>query len=217
MINLLQAKVVRDGEVKAIAAREVSPPPQTDIYKQLVLARPTNSLHHAQVAIGDVCLLEAGKGVAADGYQCKGKTTLDFSQINGESIGRDVFRGGEVQMGAMVTIGESAMIVKATGKFTTFGKTAVLSAKGDEKGHFEELLQYLLWILVCLGVVVNIIIVLYLELLSTPPQFLNVLSFAVVLLIASIPIALRVVCVTTLGNTNCTARMFIVLPACCFS
>jgi len=170
---LPMAKVVRDGEVKAIAAREV--------------------------AIGDVCLLEAGKGVAADGYQCKGKTTLDFSQINGESIGRDVSRGGEVQMGAMVTIGESAMIVKATGKFTTFGKTAVLSAKGDEKGHFEELLQYLLWILVCLGVVVNIIIVLYLELLSTPPQFLNVLSFAVVLLIASIPIALRVVCVTTLA------------------
>merc|ERR1719183_3339106 len=81
--------------------------------------------------------------------------------------------------------------------------TAQLMTDDSGEGHFEELLNDLLWVLVVMGVVVNIIIVAYLLTLATPPPILNVLSFAVVLLIASIPIALRVVCQTTLAlGTN---------------
>jgi magnesium-transporting ATPase (P-type) len=106
----------------------------------------------------------------------------------------------KVLMGTVVQSGsESIMLATATGARTTMGMTAQLMTDDQGEGHFEELLNDLLWVLVVMGVVVNIIIVAYLLTLATPPPVLNVLSFAVVLLIASIPIALRVVCVTTLA------------------
>jgi magnesium-transporting ATPase (P-type) len=114
--------------------------------------------------------------------------------------------GGEskVLMGTMVCTGsESTMIVTATGEHTVMGGIAQMMDGDQGDGHFEELLTELLWVLVIMGILVNIIIVAYLLTLATPPPILNVLSFAVVLLIASIPIALRVVCQTTLAlGTN---------------
>jgi len=172
---LPSAVVVRDGTEKNIPAREV--------------------------AIGDVVKLILGKAVAADGsvLPTGQRIEVDESQLTGESLPKTVKAGEGVLMGSTVKSGESTMMAELTGKYTFFGKTAALLEQKEGKGHFETILQILLWVLVVLGVVVNLIIVIYLESLDPPPRFLSVLSFAVVLLIASIPIALRVVCVTTLA------------------
>jgi len=171
---LPKANVIRDGVSKQIEAREVT--------------------------VGDVCHLILGKAVPGDGFVSENqRVQVDLSQLTGESLPVTCTRGMKVQMGGTIKSGESMMVCSAVGKYTEFGKTASLLVAKDDKGHFEELLQQLLWVLVVLGIAVNVVIVTYLEMLDPAPEFLDVLSFAVVLLIASIPIALRVVCVTTLA------------------
>merc|ERR1719353_1154946 len=64
-------------------------------------------------------------------------------------------------------------------------------------GHFDKVLQELLIVLVTVGVGVMLTVFIYL--LAIGEAFQEVLSFCVVLLIASIPIALKVVCTTTLA------------------
>ena len=61
----------------------------------------------------------------------------------------------------------------------------------------KKVLREIMWMLVGAGSIVTGIVLIYL--LAAGNSFLNVLSFCVVLLIASIPIAMRVVCVTTLA------------------
>lgn len=119
-----------------------------------------------------------------------------------ESRNKDLFakvKMTKVYMGTMCQSGESEIVVTATGIHTEMGKTAKLMTTDNSDSSFELLLDKMLWVLVIMGVVVNIVIVSYLLTLRTPPPILTVLSFAVVLLVASIPIALRVVCVTTLA------------------
>jgi len=65
-------------------------------------------------------------------------------------------------------------------------------------GHFEQVLQQLLIALVAAGVTVMTVVFIYL-MVVIEERFMTVLSFNVVLLIASIPIALKVVCTTTLA------------------
>jgi H+-transporting ATPase len=152
-----------------------------------------------EVAIGDIVKMPLGGRVAADGINLDSRVQIDESQLTGESIPKTAKKGDRVLMGATVSVGESDMMAHETGRLTYFGKTADLLQDKQGQGHFEELLQLMLWVLVVLGIVVNIIIIVYLETRDKPPDFLSVLSFAAVLLIASIPIALRVVCVTTLA------------------
>jgi magnesium-transporting ATPase (P-type) len=172
---LPSCNVIRDGHAETVPARNV--------------------------VVGDIVLLVLGAAIACDGTILPGKARVqvDESQINGESLPKTVKANERVLMGTVVKSGESVIICRATGQYTEFGKTASLLVEKEDKGHFEELLQLLLWVLVVLGLVVNLIIIIFLETKSDKPKFLDVLSFAVVLLIASIPIALRVVCVTTLA------------------
>ena len=100
-------------------------------------------------------------------------------------------------MGSTVTRGEIEATVTATGSQTFFGKTADLVQGVDELGHFEKVLREITYILVAVGFFVCTLVFIYL--LSIGVDFWEVLAFNVVLLVASIPIALRVVCTTTLA------------------
>ena len=108
-----------------------------------------------------------------------------------------MYPGDVPKMGSTITRGESEAIVTGTGAETFFGKTAALIEGVDELGHFEKVLREIMWVLVGAGSIVTFIVLIYL--LAAGNSFLDVLSFCVVLLIASIPIAMRVVCVTTLA------------------
>ena len=67
----------------------------------------------------------------------------------------------------------------------------------DELGHFEKVLREIMYILVALGVFICALVFIYLNMIGV--DFWQTLAFNVVLLVASIPIALRVVCTTTLA------------------
>jgi H+-transporting ATPase len=147
---------------------------------------------------GDRIILSAGAAVPADCTLCEGKPLqVDQAALTGESLPVTMYPGDVPKMGSTITRGESEAIVTGTGAETFFGKTAALIEGVDELGHFEKVLREIMWMLVGAGSIVTLIVLVYL--LAAGNSFLSVLSFCVVLLIASIPIAMRVVCVTTLA------------------
>jgi len=147
---------------------------------------------------GDVVILNAGGAIPADCTIREGKPIqVDQSALTGESLPVAMFPGAEAKMGSTVTRGEIEATVTDTGSQTFFGKTADLVQGVDELGHFEKVLREITYILVAVGFFICTIVFIYL--LSIGVDFWEVLAFNVVLLVASIPIALRVVCTTTLA------------------
>ncbi len=147
---------------------------------------------------GDIVCLGAGGAIPADCMLRQGKPIqVDQAALTGESLPVTMHAGAEAKMGSTVTRGEIEATVSATGSQTFFGKTADLVQGVDELGHFEKVLREIMIILVAAGSIICFIVFCYL--LNIGVDFWEVLAFNVVLLVASIPIALRVVCTTTLA------------------
>ena len=83
------------------------------------------------------------------------------------------------------------------GDMTFFGKTAKLLTETEEIGHFEKILYKITAFLLALSLLMTGIIAGYL--ISQNVNFLEVLAICVVLLVASIPIAMNVVCTSTMA------------------
>lgn len=147
---------------------------------------------------GDVVCLGAGGAIPADCILREGKPLqVDQAALTGESLPVTMYPGGNAKMGSTVTRGEIEATVSATGSQTFFGKTADLVQGVDELGHFEKVLNEIMILLVLSGVAICAVVFFYL--ITIGVDFWEVLAFNVVLLVASIPIALRVVCTTTLA------------------
>jgi H+-transporting ATPase len=147
---------------------------------------------------GDVICLGAGGAVPADCTLRHGKPIqVDQAALTGESLPVTMSTGSDAKMGSTVTRGEIEATVIATGSQTFFGKTADLVQGVDELGHFEKVLREIMVLLVAVGAIICAIVFLYLVTIGV--NFWEVLAFNVVLLVASIPIALRVVCTATLA------------------
>lgn len=85
-----------------------------------------------------------------------------------------------------------------TGKNTFFGKTAsMLQQSGGELGHLQKILLTIMFVLVVTSFILCGTAFGYLLGMGEP--FKEALSFTVVLLVASIPIAIEIVCTTTLA------------------
>ena len=100
-------------------------------------------------------------------------------------------------MGSTVVRGEVEATVEATGANTFFGRTASLLTGGDEVSNLQKLLMRIMIILVVLSMTLCLIAFGYL--LGRGETLREALSFTVVLLVASIPIAIEIVCTTTLA------------------
>jgi len=100
-------------------------------------------------------------------------------------------------MGSTVVRGEVEATVEATGANTFFGRTASLLTGGDEVSNLQKLLMRIMIILVVLSMTLCLIAFGYL--LGRGETLRDALSFTVVLLVASIPIAIEIVCTTTLA------------------
>jgi len=148
---------------------------------------------------GDRVILAAGSAVPADCVVAEGQKPIlvDQSAMTGESLPATLHPHDMVRMGSTVTSGESEAIVHFTGTSTFFGKTAMLIHTDKDEAHFEIVLHRVLVMLVSLGLLVCAIIFARLKRRGQPS--LEVLGFSSVLLIASIPVALRVVCTCTLA------------------
>ena len=172
-----QAMVKRDGEWIKVNARVLVP--------------------------GDLVSLALGSSVPADTQVIGPKLVYaDQAALTGESLPVKIKVGEIAKMGSNITTGEAEGIVAATGGRTFFGRTATLINDVEEGGHFQIVLYRITAFLMVVSIILTGIIMGYMIMNADPNDhdpFLNALSICVVLLVASIPIAMQVVCTSTMA------------------
>ena len=152
----------------------------------------------AELVPGDRVALNAGAAVPADCRICEGQPIeVDQAALTGESLPVTMYPGDVAKMGSTVTRGEVDALVACTGKNTFFGKTAAMIQSVDEMGNFQKVLLKITFFLLCISALLVVIAMGYL--IAMGEEFFHALAFGVVLLVASIPIAMQVVCTTTMA------------------
>ncbi|KNC77588.1 hypothetical protein SARC_09955 [Sphaeroforma arctica JP610] len=151
----------------------------------------------AECVPGDLCLLGAGSAIPADCRINEGRLEVDQSALTGESLPVTMNAGDEPKMGSTATRGEVEATVIATGMNTFFGKTAAMLNQGNEMGNLQRILLRIMMVLVTLSITLCISAMIFL--LANGEDFKQSISFAVVLLVASIPIAIEIVTTATLA------------------
>jgi H+-transporting ATPase len=191
-----QCFVKRNGSVQQIPARMLVP---GDVI----------SMKLGNIAPADCILLGSGE----DSLQ------VDQSALTGESLPVAKYHNQRVLMGAVVKRGEMEAVVVATGKHTFFGKAAGLVGTVPSQGRFQQVLFRITMGLLALAVGLSVIIFVRLVTLAQGPaivkdsnKWFDAVSVVVVLLVASIPIAMQVVCTSTMavGSRRLAQRNVIV-------
>ena len=157
------------------------------------------------VVPGDLVLLANGSSIPADGrlnphppgsIAAPPQIDVDQAALTGESLPVTMFVGDSVKMGSVVVKGEVECTVEFTGIETFMGKTASLLGGDPELSNIQKILINVVVSLTTLSICLCIIVFVY-TLRKEGPS--NALSFTVVLLVASIPIAMEIVTTTTLS------------------
>ncbi len=166
------ARVRRDGNWIQIPARELVP--------------------------GDIVRLRIGDIVPADAKLLEGDPVqVDQSALTGESLPVERKLGELVYSGSILKQGEIDALVYATGKDTYYGKTAELVETAQTRSHLQraviKIADYLIVIAVALAVVILA------AALFRGDKLLTVLQFALVLTIASVPVAMPAVLSVTMA------------------
>jgi H+-transporting ATPase len=146
---------------------------------------------------GDLVLLGSGSAIPADCRVNGGEIDVDQAALTGESLPVTFYKGDSCKMGSTVVRGEVEGTVEFTGANTFFGKTASLLGGTNEHSHLQKMLIKIVLVLVALSITFCIINLVYLVTQDVP--FEEALSFTIVLLVASIPLAIEIVTTTTLA------------------
>ncbi|MCV7093021.1 plasma-membrane proton-efflux P-type ATPase [Mycobacterium interjectum] len=166
------ARALRDGAWVTVAVRELVP--------------------------GDVVRVRLGDVVPAD-LRVLDDVTLEVDQsaLTGESLAVNRGRGDSLYSGAVVVRGEADALVCITGASSYMGKTTALVESAGTVSHFQRavlrIANYLIVIAVAL-VTLTVVV----SLLRANPV-LETLEFALVVTIASIPVALPAVLSVTMA------------------
>jgi len=168
----LKSHALRDGRWQEVQAKELVP--------------------------GDVIRLRLGEIIPADTKLFEGDyLSVDQSALTGESLPVNKEKGDIAYSGSIGKQGEMVGIVTATGNDTYFGKTAKLVAGAKSVSHFQKAVlqigDYLIYI--SLGLVAILILV---QLFRGTP-FLELVQFALILTVASIPVAMPAVLSVTMA------------------
>ena len=156
------ARVQRDGLWGSRPARELV---------------PDDRIH---VRMGDI--------VPADARIEQGSVEVDQSMLTGEST--SVSRGASESLysGSVVRRGEATATVTATGTSTYFGRTAELVRSARARSHLEDLMLTVVRYLLALDAV--LVVVFVAAGLARGVDLLLLFPFVLILLIASVPVAL---------------------------
>ena len=152
----------------------------------------------SELVPGDVIRLRLGDIVPADARLLAGDPVqVDQSALTGESLPATRKPGEAVFSGSIIKRGETDALVYATGTNTYFGKTAELVQDAHTVSHFQRAVlkigDYLIMLAVALvAVIVTIALFRHDPILST-------LEFALVLLVAAIPVAMPTVLSVTMA------------------
>ena len=168
----LKTRVLRDETWQEIDARELVP--------------------------GDVIRIRLGDIIPADAKLIDGDyLSVDQSALTGESLPVNKKIGDFAYSGSVAKQGEMVALVTATGSSTYFGKTAKLVASAKKVSHFQKAVlqigDHLIYL--CIGLVAVLILV---QLFRGTP-FLELLQFALILTVASIPVAMPAVLSVTMA------------------
>ncbi len=168
----ITAKVKRDGKWSTPAARELVP--------------------------GDVIRVRLGDIVPADARLLAGDPVeVDQSALTGESLPVTRKTGEAVFSGSIIRQGEIDAMVYATGANTYFGKTAQLVGEAHTVSHFQRAVLKIGDYLIILAVVLVAVIIIVALFRGDP--ILSTLEFALVLLVAAIPVAMPTVLSVTMA------------------
>lgn len=166
----------------------------------------------ALVVPDDIITLTAGGAVPADCRIIEGSVAVDQSSLTGESLPVRMQVGGEPKMGSTAVRGEATAIVTATGMNTSYGNTAsmIQMSGGQTSNALDRLLLRIVTILLVISVTFCTITLVYM--LAYGEHVKSALSFNIVILVSSIPIAIEVVVTATLalGSRELTSHSAIV-------
>jgi H+-transporting ATPase len=168
----LKARVCRDGVWRDIAARLLVP--------------------------GDLVRVKLGNVVPADVNLVDGEyLSVDQSALTGESLPVDKKIGDSAYSGSIAKQGEMSGEVTATGMQTYFGKTAGLVQQAKSVSHFQRAVLRIGNFLIL--ITIGLVMVIGLAALFRRDPLLETLQFALILTIASIPVALPAVLSVTMA------------------
>jgi H+-transporting ATPase len=168
----LNSRALRDGQWQQINAKELVP--------------------------GDIIRLRLGDVIPADAMLFDGEyLSVDQSALTGESLPVNKTTGDSAFSGSIAKQGEMLGLVTATGNDTYFGKTAKLVASAKPVSHFQKAVlhigDYLIYL--SLGLVAALILVQ----LFRGTALLELVQFALILTVASIPVAMPAVLSVTMA------------------
>ncbi|MGD0964682.1 MAG: plasma-membrane proton-efflux P-type ATPase [Candidatus Acidiferrales bacterium] len=147
---------------------------------------------------GDVIRLRLGDIVPADARLLAGDPVqVDQAALTGESLPVTAQSGGAVFSGSIIKRGEADAMVYATGTNTYFGKTAQLVQEAITVSHFQRAVLKIGDYLIVLAVALVAVIVTVALFRHDP--ILSTLEFALVLLVAAIPVAMPTVLSVTMA------------------
>jgi H+-transporting ATPase len=152
----------------------------------------------AELVPGDVIRLRLGDIVPADARLLDGDPVqVDQSALTGESLPATRKPGEAVFSGSIIKRGETDAMVYATGTNTYFGKTAELVQDAHTVSHFQRAVLKIGNYLIVLAVALVAVIVT--TALFRHDPILSTLEFALVLLVAAIPVAMPTVLSVTMA------------------
>jgi H+-transporting ATPase len=167
-----KARVLRDGTWREIPSRELVP--------------------------GDIVRVRLGDIVPADVKLMKGQYLLtDESALTGESLPVEKQISDVAYAGAIVRQGEMDATVVATGISSFFGKTTKLVAEAKTGSHFQKAVVRIGNYLIILAVIMVASVIITALFRNANP--LELLQFALVLVVAAIPVALPAVLTVTMA------------------
>ena len=147
---------------------------------------------------GDVVMIKLGNVVPADVKLIAGAyLSVDQSALTGESLPVDKKAGDDAYSGSIAKQGEMTGLVTATGMNTYFGKTARLVEQAKSVSHFQRAVLRIGNFLIL--ITIGLVLVIALAALFRHDPFLETLQFALILTVASIPVALPAVLSVTMA------------------
>jgi H+-transporting ATPase len=147
-----------------------------------------SSIPSSELVPDDVVYLRMGDLVPADIHLLSGQIQVDRSTLTGESLPVDAGTDQDVYAGTTVKRGEASGLVTATGMRTKFGKTADLVRLAKVTGQLERIVFTIAKNLVILDAILVVLVLGYSVLSALP--LADILPFALILLVASVPVAL---------------------------
>lgn len=168
----LKAKVLRDGAWNEIDAKDIVP--------------------------GDIVRIRLGDVVPADARIVSGDyLSVDQAALTGESLPVTKKPGDLLYSGSIAKQGEIQAVVTETGARTFFGRTASLVQSAGATSHFQAAVMRIGDFLIAAAAVLAVILIAVQ--LSRGADVLRLAEFVLILLVASVPVAMPAVLSVTMA------------------